>query len=139
MPRYSRLSQERLDTCHTAVRQVFNEVIKVFDCSILCGHRGEEEQNLVFSNGDSRCEWPNSSHNDMPSLAVDAAPYYFERPHIRWDRDSLYRWYYFGGVVVTTAYYLGITIRWGGDWDRDTYVRDQKFNDLPHFELVVSP
>ena len=27
-------------------------------------------------------------------------------------------------------------IRWGGDWDGDTDVKDQKFMDLPHFELI---
>ena len=139
MPRYSRLSQERLDTGHTAIRQVFNEVIKVFDCTILCGFRAEEEQDTAFVSGDSRCEWPNSSHNGLPSLAIDAAPYYIQRPHVRWDSSSLTRWYYFGGVVVTIAHNLGITIRWGGDWDRDTYVRDQEFNDLPHFEYIISP
>ena len=33
------------------------------------------------------------------------------------------------------AAYLGITnIHWGGDWDRDTEVNDQTFNDLAHFE-----
>jgi len=137
MPRYSKLSQERLDTCHTAIRQVFYEVIKVFDCTILCGFRDKEEQNLAFSRGNSRCEWPQSEHNQMPSLAVDAAPYYTVKPHVRWVKSSLYRWYYFGGVVVTTAYNLGITLRWGGDWDRDTYVLDQEVNDLPHFQLVV--
>ena len=31
---------------------------------------------------------------------------------------------------------LEIPIRWGGDWDMDTYVKDQKFKDLPHFELT---
>jgi len=31
---------------------------------------------------------------------------------------------------------MDISIRWGGDWNMDTYVKDQRFNDLPHFELV---
>ncbi|WP_232367585.1 M15 family metallopeptidase domain-containing protein [Alteromonas pelagimontana] len=26
-------------------------------------------------------------------------------------------------------------VRWGGDWDMDGQTLDQKFNDLPHFEL----
>ena len=31
---------------------------------------------------------------------------------------------------------MGIKIRWGGDWDRDTDLSDNRFNDLPHFELM---
>ena len=27
-------------------------------------------------------------------------------------------------------------VRWGGDWNMDNNFKDQKFNDLPHFELV---
>ena len=139
MPRYSRLSRERRDTCHPALRLLFDEVIKVFDCTVLCGHRGEEEQNLAFSRGDSRCEWDESSHNQMPSLAIDVAPYYIGLPHVKWTQQSLRRWYYFGGMVVVLAGVMGIPIRWGGDWDRDTYVLDQKFMDLPHYELVITP
>ena len=81
--------------------------------------------------------WPDSKHNSLPSIAVDAAPYYAEKPHIRWDKKSLYRWYYFGGRVVEIARHMEIPIRWGGDWDRDTYVLDQNLMDLPHFELIL--
>ena len=30
---------------------------------------------------------------------------------------------------------MGITLRWGGDWDMDTQVKDNKFDDLVHFEI----
>jgi len=30
---------------------------------------------------------------------------------------------------------MGIRLRWGGDWDGDTELDDNKFDDLPHFEL----
>ncbi len=26
--------------------------------------------------------------------------------------------------------------RWGGDWDRDGQLKDHRFIDYPHFELV---
>jgi hypothetical protein len=29
-----------------------------------------------------------------------------------------------------------LKLRWGGDWDMDTEVKDNKFDDLVHFELV---
>jgi hypothetical protein len=47
------------------------------------------------------------------------------------------RFRYFAGFVVGIGAMLDIQIRWGGDWDRDTEVRDNRaFNDLAHFELV---
>ena len=30
----------------------------------------------------------------------------------------------------------GIPLRWGGDWDVDTELKDNDFDDLPHFELL---
>jgi hypothetical protein len=32
---------------------------------------------------------------------------------------------------------MGIKIRWGGDWNGDWKVKDNHFDDLPHFELIV--
>ena len=58
----------------------------------------------------------------------DVAPY-----QIDWqDKD---RFYYFAGIVKGVALKLNIPIRWGGDWDSDTQVKDQTFFDLPHFEI----
>ena len=138
MAKFSRSSREKLETCKYDLQVLFHRVIEVIDCAVLCGIREEEEQNHMFESGHSRCKWPESKHNALlPELssAVDVAPYYVEEPHIRWNKKSLWRWYYFGGIVLGIADMLQISIRWGGDWDRDTYVRDQKFNDLPHFEL----
>jgi len=30
---------------------------------------------------------------------------------------------------------MGFKIRWGGDWDMDTHTKDNKFDDLVHFEM----
>ena len=61
-------------------------------------------------------------------MAVDVAPY-----PIDWeDRD---RFHYFGGYVLGIAKSLGLNIRWGGDWDQDTQTKDNKFDDLVHFEI----
>jgi len=27
-------------------------------------------------------------------------------------------------------------VRWGGDWDRDTELKDNRFMDLVHIELI---
>ena len=34
---------------------------------------------------------------------------------------------------------MDINLRWGGDWDQDTEVKDNRFDDLGHFELDTSP
>ena len=134
MSHFSRRSIERLETCHPELEELFREVVLHFDCAVLCGHRGQEEQDEAFYAGRSKLKWPQSKHNQVPSLAVDVAPWYPDPPHIRWnDRE---RFYYFAGVVQGLAISLDIPLRWGGDWDRDTEVKDQSFFDLPHFELM---
>jgi peptidoglycan L-alanyl-D-glutamate endopeptidase CwlK len=130
MPRYSQRSKDRLATCHNHLQVLFNEVIKHFDCTILEGTRDKEAQDKYFKEGKTKVKYPNSKHNRFPSLAVDVAPY-----PVDWRNTA--RFYYFAGFVKGIAMQMGIKIRWGGDWDGDTEVRDQSFNDLPHFEVIL--
>jgi len=134
MPFYSKTSQDRLAQCHPDLQILFNAVIEHYDCMILVGQRNEEEQTKAFDGGYSKIEWPNGKHNRKPSLAVDAAPWFKKEPHIRWN-DTM-KMYEFAGFVQATAKNLGIDIRWGGNWDMDDELHDQKFNDLAHFELA---
>jgi peptidoglycan L-alanyl-D-glutamate endopeptidase CwlK len=134
MPNYSNRSQEKLKTCHKDLQIVFNVVVRYFDNTIVCGERGREAQNKAVSDGFSKVKYPNSKHNKTPSMAVDSIPY-----PIDW--KDVNRMRYYAGFVVGIASYLYETgvikhrVRWGGDWDKDTQVNDQRFNDLPHFEL----
>ena len=129
MPRFSRRSSSRLASCDEKLQRVFKEVIKHFDCTILVGHRGKSEQDEKFRQGLSKVKFPNSKHNSKPSNAVDVAPY-----PIDWhDRE---RFSYFAGYVQGIAKSMDINLRWGGDWNKDTEVKDNNFDDLPHFELT---
>lgn len=134
MPSYSNTSKKRLATCHKDLQTIFNEVIKGFDCTIVCGHRSEKEQTKAFNDGFSKVKFPKSKHNKFPSMAVDAVPY-----PIDWDDTD--RMIHFAGYVrgvVEILYTFGdIThkVRWGGDWDKDTELKDNRFQDFPHFEL----
>ena len=130
MPEYSETSRRRLITCNPLLQQVFNEVIKYYDCSILCGHRSEKDQLIAYQEDKSKVQWPNSKHNIFPSDAVDVAPY-----PINW--NNIKRFYHFAGFVLGVASQLRINIRFGGDWDGDEDLDDQTFNDLVHFELVM--
>lgn len=139
MPEFGKTSKKKLEDAHPLQQALWSEVIKVIDCTIIETFRDKVRQDRLFDQGKSRVKWPNGKHNSLPSIAVDVAPYYIDSPHVRWNKESLYRWYYFAGIVKGIAVKMNIPIRWGGDWDMDTYVRDQRFNDLPHFELVNLP
>ena len=128
MPRFSTRSKSRLHTCDERLIDLFNEVVKGFDCTIIEGHRGKKAQDEAFNKGNSKVKFPNGKHNKSPSIAVDVAPY-----PIDWsDRD---RFHYFSGYVLGIASQMGLNIRWGGDWDQDTQTKDNKFDDLVHFEI----
>lgn len=128
MPEFSFKSKQKLKTCREDIQRVFIEVIKHFDCTILEGYRNKDTQNRYFNEGKSKAQYPMSKHNSEPSKAVDVVPY-----PIDWTDTN--RMYYFAGFVKGVASQMGIKIRWGGDWDCDTQTADQKFNDLPHFEV----
>ena len=129
MPAFSTRSMSRLYTCDVRLCNVFDKVVRTFDCTIIEGHRDEERQNMLHDAGKSQLVWPHSKHNSNPSLAVDVAPY-----PLNWgDRE----WFnYFAGFVLATALSMDIKLRWGGDWNGDWKVRDNNFDDLPHYELV---
>ena len=129
MPKFSNASEEKLRQCHPDLQRLFHEVVKGFDCKIDCGHRSEEDQNEAYRTNHSSKKFPESLHNSLPSLAVDVLPY-----PVDW--DNLKRFYFFGGYVKRTAELMGIDVRWGGDWDGDTVLNDQKFMDLPHYEIT---
>lgn len=129
MPAFGKASQEKLATCDQRLQKVFNEVIKHFDCTVIEGHRGEAAQNKAFAEGKSKLKYPEGKHNKTPSLAADVLPY-----PIDWNDTNRMR--YFAGFVVGIAATMGVKLRWGGDWNQNTELKDNSFNDLPHFELV---
>ncbi len=140
MPRLGKSSDSKLCTCHTDIQTVFRKVIERFDYVVIYGYRGKEEQDKAFSEGKSKLKWPDSLHNKTPSMAIDVAPF-DNKLNIDW--NDIKRFYYFAGFVMATAQQLyedgRIThlLRYGGDWDGDTEIKDNTFNDLGHFELIV--
>lgn len=138
--KYGIKSQQQLATCHPDLQMLFAEVIKFRDCTILKGHRGEQEQNAAFASGNSKLKWPDGNHNSFPSNAVDAAPCPVEFPldtdSPRIKQKKIMQFCEFAGYVRRVADEMGIKIRWGGDWDGDIDLKDNQFDDLVHFELV---
>lgn len=79
-------SNDRLDTCHPRLQQLIRRVMQgvdegdleyagITDITVLCGFRGEAEQNKAVADGASQLPWPKSAHNQQPSWAVDVAPF----------------------------------------------------------------
>jgi len=133
---FGQTSKDRLETCHPDLQAICNEVVVRSDCSIVCGHRTKGAQEIAVMGGKSKTHWPDSKHNQSPSLAIDVAPY-----PIDWSDTK--RFCVFAGRFLDTAERLleeGVIthkVRWGGDWDRDSSTTDQTFNDLVHFELIT--
>lgn len=119
-------SLERLSSCHDDLQLLILDVAQrvdagelftadIRDITVLCGQRGEAEQDAAFARGTSKLQWPKSKHNQTPSLAVDIAPY-----PIDWqDREAFL---VLRGFVLARAAALGLkvsVISW----------------DLPHYQL----
>ena len=129
MPRFGRTSKNRLASSHEDLQDLFNEVIKHVDCSVLEGHRGQERQDKLYDEGKTKVKYPNGRHNANPSNALDVVPY-----PIDWDDRE--RFHLFAGFVLGIAQSMEINIRCGGDWNKNFELDDNNFDDFPHFELI---
>lgn len=117
---FGKSSLKQRETLHSDLQKVVDEVSKEVNCSILCGHRGQEDQDKAYSEGKSKLRWPNSRHNTFPSEAVDLAPFPCDWGNIKSFKDLAVK-------VKEAAERVNVEIEWGGDWS--------SFRDYPHFQL----
>ena len=112
--------EARLSTCcrdlQRVVRRVHRERMALL---VLCGHRGEDEQNDAFARKASKLPWPKSRHNSLPAEAVDLAP-----DPLDWDDAARFR--ELARHMLEIAAEEGVHLVWGGSW---------AMQDLVHFEL----
>ena len=125
MPKFGKKSLAELRGLDSALVNVLNQAIKHFDFSVIEGMRSLETQTQYVADGVSKTL--KSKHLD--GAAVDIAPYPI-------DFDDTERFVYLGGFILGVASQLGVKLRWGLDWDMDTYTKDTKFRDIGHFELI---
>lgn len=118
--KFGQKSLERLRTCHDDLQLLCYAILEEMDITVLCGHRGEKEQNEAFIKGNSKLKFPKSKHNKVPSLAVDIAPYPVDWNDIKKFEEMC-------KIAERQAEKLGIEIRLG---------RDFSFKDYPHVELI---
>lgn len=135
MPRFSRNSLTQLNGCHPDLITIFNEIIQSIDCTILEGHRTQEQQEADFTAGRSKLHYPDSKHNSIPAMAADVMLYPI-------DYSNMPRIYWFAGYVQGIAERLRSEgkishgVRWGGNWSQTTALEPEKFFDGAHFELI---
>ena len=131
MPRFSNISRERLLSCDSRFIAVCSDAIAYFDFTVVCGHRTNEEQDILYTQGRTSSgpivtykRGGESIHNTMPSRAVDLAPWVNGRG-IVWDDPVLFG--ELAGVIMYCAFLRDIDITWGGHWSG--------FTDRPHFQV----
>ena len=118
-------SKLKLATCHPDLQRFAEELSAgidrgecdgVRDIMILCGYRGQKEQEEAFEKGTSKLRWPHSKHNHLPSQAVDIAPY-----PVEWNNIKAFE--QLREYALKVADRVGVKLRiipW----------------DMPHFELA---
>lgn len=121
MPIFSRRSLENLASCDERLQRILTEAIKRMDFAVICGHRGQEEQDRAVAERRSQTPWPLSRHNALPSLAADCVPY-----PVDW--GDLTAFDMMAVIVKQCASDLGVEIVWGGDWPH--------LKDRPHFQVT---
>ena len=133
MPVFGAHSLGQLATCDDRLSQLAHRAILVGpDFSIVEGFRNQALQHRDFLTGKSKLDWPHGRHNASPSRAFDFSPYPED-----WSEGELphARFAVIAGVMLACARELGITIRWGADWNRNFDPRDESFLDWGHIEL----
>ena len=142
MPEFGNASRARLVTCRDVLKELFTRVIKIRDCSIVCGHRPNDVQDALYAQGRTapgdivtNAKAGESAHNSLPSDALDAVPY----PEL-WSSPSAFAQL---SVIVMEQWeemtVEGLTdgweLVWGGDWDGDRDPNDTDNWDKPHWEV----
>lgn len=125
-------SLKKLSTCHPNLIKLAHAVNEVYPIQVICGVRGEKEQNEAFEKKLSKKQFPESKHNinhekkRFQSHAMDIVPDPDKNPKTL-DWKDLQAFAIMCEVVAQKADELNIKIRLGKDF---------KFRDFPHVELV---
>lgn len=142
--KFGKRSLDNLSTIEDDLKTILKELIKVYDFSIIEGHRSTETQKKYYREGKSTLDGVTrkSKHQSYPSRAVDLMPYKKGTNAFSGNELDNRRFYMMMGMLKVIAIRLKeegkIThsVRFGLDWDSDETFRDQTFHDLPHVELV---
>ena len=144
-------SAGQLATCHHDLNILAGDLLEIFNHSVYQGARRIEEQIQNIIRGASktidsfhipRDEGGNYDPSE-PAMAFDLLP--CQKGINPWPQPDeprkiqvkkANRFYYMHGLIRKIALEHGIGIVQGVDWDMDGDFFDQRFDDLPHTQLV---
>jgi len=158
MHSFGKASQKQHVTLHSDLQMILDWGIRYcrVDFSLHEGHRIPAKQFEYFKRGRELIDgkWVltkpknkitnvdgikiKGKHNYKPSLAVDFTAYVPDKPELKWDSHHLT---YIGATLIMVAEFLyeeGLIqhkLTWGGDWDHDGNLADNRLYDRPHVEL----
>lgn len=147
----SKLSLSRLDGVHADLLKTVKRAIEITqqDFMVVEGVRTKEQCYINFGKGRTiaqcvskgvpakyaqpklaKVTWLNNplSSKHVSGKAVDLVPY-----PVDW--NDLAKFDQIAKAMFSAAKELGVSIRWGADWDNDGNFREKGEYDSPHFEL----
>jgi len=119
-----------LSECDEPLQRIAYVAITGYGFTVICGHRGEQEQNTAYENGFSTKKFPDSKHNSIPSRAMDIIP---DAGGWNAGREQFILMI---GIIKGVALSLGIPIRCGIDFNMDNNLQNDNFIDSAHVELI---
>lgn len=121
-----------LTQAHPKLRQLIEEVCRTapdgIKFTISDSTRGRKAQEDAYRRGATKAHFGDSAHNYEPAVALDLLP-----TPLDWNKWADFEKQ--AKFILEVAKRLNISVRWGGDWDRDGSSKDEKFLDGPHIEL----
>lgn len=137
----SKASLDKLQGVHPKLVDVVKRAIELTkqDFKVLEGVRTPERQKELYAQGRTKpgpkVTWTlTSNHFVNPKTgyghAVDLVPY-----PVDW--ETLSKFDAVQKAMFAAAKELGVTIRWGADWDQDGKPRERGESDSPHFEIKL--
>ncbi|WP_315569474.1 M15 family metallopeptidase [Haemophilus parahaemolyticus] len=129
MFKFSQRSEDNLNGVHPDLIKVVRRALQLstVDFTVIEGVRTKARQKELFAKKATKTM--NSRH--LTGHAVDLVPYPLD-----WNNKHAFE--QVAQAMLKAAKELGITIRWGGDWNINGRSDDEKFYDGPHFELLRS-
>jgi hypothetical protein len=159
MARFGRRSQAVKASLHPMFHKPLDVAIQIVDFSLFEGARLEGKQNLLFKQGKTKVQFPDSAHNplklDDPVFAFDAMPYTVGYPggtdwrtakelfaaidrndekEVKEILENIKRIRHTAGIIIGVFAAHDIPLINGADWDGDNIFDDQNFVDSPHFQ-----
>lgn len=115
--------------------QVVKRAIQITeqDFVVIEGLRTQARQDELWAQGRTKpgpiVTWTKDASSHGTGRAVDICPY-----PVDW--NDLKKFDAIATAMFTAAAELGVTLRWGADWDQDGNPRERGESDSPHFELA---